>query len=118
MTVAAFRFRPTWSDIASYLPADVDGQTKDRIRARLDERDRRLEDHLDGLRVHLVPTGAVVTYRPAGTPPAGWLTCNGAAVSRTTFAPLFAAVGVLWGAGNGTTTFNVPTIADSIIKAV
>lgn len=42
------------------------------------------------------------------TPPAGWLECNGAAVSRTTYADLYAAIGDTWGAGNGTTTFNLP----------
>lgn len=43
--------------------------------------------------------------------PAGWLECNGQAVSRTTYAALFDSVGTTFGAGNGTTTFNVPTIA-------
>lgn len=38
----------------------------------------------------------------------GWLLCDGSAVSRTTYANLFAAIGVTWGAGNGTTTFNIP----------
>lgn len=42
------------------------------------------------------------------TPPTGWLKCNGAAVSRTTYADLFAAIGTTYGAGNGTTTFNLP----------
>lgn len=41
-------------------------------------------------------------------PPAGFLLCNGQAVSRTTYAALFTAIGVLHGAGDGTTTFNVP----------
>lgn len=40
--------------------------------------------------------------------PGGWLLCDGAAVSRTTYAALFAAIGVVWGAGDGGTTFNVP----------
>lgn len=40
--------------------------------------------------------------------PTGWLECDGAAVSRTTYANLFAAIGTKWGAGNGTTTFNLP----------
>lgn len=43
-----------------------------------------------------------------GTVQAGWLLCNGAAVSRTTYAALFAAIGTTWGAGDGTTTFNLP----------
>lgn len=40
--------------------------------------------------------------------PAGWLLCDGAAVSRTTYGELFAAVGTAFGAGDGSTTFNVP----------
>lgn len=42
------------------------------------------------------------------TVPAGWLKCNGAAVSRTTFAQLFALLGTTYGAGDGSTTFNLP----------
>ena len=53
------------------------------------------------------PAGVMVEYG-AAVAPAGWLLCNGAAVSRTTYARLFAALGVNWGAGNGSTTFNVP----------
>lgn len=40
--------------------------------------------------------------------PTGWLACDGSAVSRTTFATLFAAIGTVWGIGDGSTTFNVP----------
>lgn len=40
--------------------------------------------------------------------PGGWLLCDGAAVSRAIYAALFAAIGVVWGAGDGATTFNVP----------
>jgi len=40
--------------------------------------------------------------------PAGWLTCDGSAVSRTTFANLFSVIGTTYGAGDGSTTFNVP----------
>lgn len=42
------------------------------------------------------------------SPPAGWLECDGSAVSRTTYSTLFAAIGVTWGSGDGTTTFNLP----------
>lgn len=42
--------------------------------------------------------------------PAGWLECNGAEVSRTTYADLFSAVGTTWGVGDGTTTFNLPDL--------
>jgi microcystin-dependent protein len=57
------------------------------------------------------PTGAIIDFGGT-TPPAGFLLCNGAAVSRTTYANLFAAIGVLWGAGDGSTTFNVPNLVD------
>ena len=42
------------------------------------------------------------------TAPAGALACNGQAVSRTTYAELFAAIGTTWGGGDGSTTFNLP----------
>lgn len=40
--------------------------------------------------------------------PEGWLKCNGAAISRTTYAALFSAIGGTYGAGDGSTTFNLP----------
>jgi microcystin-dependent protein len=43
--------------------------------------------------------------------PSGWLLCDGTAVSRTTYAALFAIIGTVWGAGNGTTTFNLPRLS-------
>ena len=42
--------------------------------------------------------------------PTGWLLCDGAAVSRVTYAALFAAIGTTYGAGDGTTTFGVPDL--------
>ena len=55
------------------------------------------------------PTGAMVMYG-ASLPPTGWLLCDGSAVSRSTYASLFAVIGTTFGAGNGTTTFNVPSM--------
>jgi microcystin-dependent protein len=55
------------------------------------------------------PTGSVIMYT-ADIAPTGWLICNGAAVSRSTFAALFAVLGTRYGVGNGTTTFNVPNM--------
>ena len=46
------------------------------------------------------------------TAPTGWLLCNGAAVSRTTYARLFAVIGTTYGAGDGSTTFNLPDFRD------
>lgn len=45
---------------------------------------------------------------PVATPPTGYLMCDGSQVSRTTYAALFALVGTTFGAGDGSTTFNLP----------
>lgn len=52
-------------------------------------------------------TGMVAAFAMTAAP-TGWLKCNGAAVSRTTFAQLFAWLGTHYGAGDGSTTFNLP----------
>ena len=54
-----------------------------------------------------IPAGTIM-QTAASTAPAGWLLMNGAAVSRTTFPTLFATIGTTYGAGDGSTTFNVP----------
>nr|CUV57319.1 putative phage tail collar protein [Ralstonia solanacearum] len=54
-------------------------------------------------------TGAVAMFA-CKTPPAGWLKGNGAAVSRTTYARLFNVIGTTFGAGDGSTTFNLPEL--------
>ena len=56
-----------------------------------------------------VPIAAVVPYA-GGSAPAGWLLCNGAAVSRATYAALFAVIGTTYGGGDGTSTFQVPAL--------
>lgn len=54
-----------------------------------------------------LPSGTVVAFAGSTVPP-GWLACDGSAVSRTTYASLFAAISTSAGAGDGATTFNVP----------
>ena len=58
---------------------------------------------------HVQP-GTIVLYGVATPPDAGYLVCNGSAVSRTTYADLFANIGVSWGAGDGVNTFNIPNL--------
>jgi microcystin-dependent protein len=53
------------------------------------------------------PTGALMMW-PTGAAPAGWLLCNGQAVSRSTYAELFAVITTTFGAGDNSTTFNLP----------
>lgn len=62
----------------------------------------------------LKPTGMVVPYAGA-TEPTGWLFTYGQAVSRTTYADLFTAIGTIHGAGDGTTTFNLPDLRGRVI---
>ena len=62
-----------------------------------------------------VPPGAVMHFART-TAPAGWLKCNGAAISRTAYAELFAAVGITFGAGDGFTTFNLPDLRGEFIR--
>lgn len=54
-----------------------------------------------------VPTGGMVPFG-ASSAPTGWLICDGSAVSRTTYAALYAVIGSTYGAGDGSTTFNLP----------
>jgi hypothetical protein len=54
-----------------------------------------------------VPPGAVMAY-DGSLAPAGWLLCDGSAVSRTTYSGLFAVMGINHGSGDGTSTFNLP----------
>jgi len=58
-----------------------------------------------------LPIGSIITYGGSSAP-AGFLLCNGQAVSRTTYAELFALWGTTYGAGDGTTTFNLLDMRD------
>jgi microcystin-dependent protein len=59
-----------------------------------------------------VLTGSIVMYG-SGTIPTGYLECNAQAVSRSTYADLFAVIGTTFGVGDGSTTFNVPDLRDN-----
>ena len=66
-------------------------------------------DALDGFVSRATPIGAILDFAgPAA--PSGWLICDGRAISRTTYAKLFAVVGVYWGTGDGSTTFALPNM--------
>lgn len=54
-----------------------------------------------------VPAGSIISYAGA-TPPDGYLVCDGSAISRTTYAALFSAIGTTYGDGDGNSTFNLP----------
>lgn len=62
------------------------------------------------------PSGAV-HYFAMSTAPSGWLKANGAAISRTTYAGLFAAIGTVFGVGDGSTTFNIPDLRGEFLRS-
>ena len=67
------------------------------------------------LTVSLNPSGVVLPFAGNSTP-TGYLLCDGSAVSRTTYADLFTAIGTTWGVGDGSTTFNVPDLRGAFLR--
>jgi hypothetical protein len=63
-----------------------------------------------------VPAGAI-DYFAMSTAPTGYLKANGAAISRTTYATLFSAIGTTYGAGDGSTTFTLPDLRGEFIRS-
>lgn len=63
----------------------------------------------------LVPPGSIQAYG-AETPPSGWLVCDGSAVSRTTYATLYAIIGTSFGYGDNSTTFNLPDLRGRFLR--
>lgn len=63
----------------------------------------------------MAPAGLVAHFARS-TAPAGWLKANGAAVSRSAYAELFAAIGTTYGAGDGFTTFNLPDLRGEFVR--
>ena len=63
----------------------------------------------------LLPAGSIIPFAGSSIP-TGYLLCNGAAVSRTTYADLFKAISTLYGAGDGSTTFNLPDLRDRFLE--
>lgn len=75
-------------------------------------------EYLDGVHWAFIdsglPTGTIITWSTNDAPD-GYLICNGAAISRTTYARLFNVIGTTWGAGDGNTTFNLPNFNDKTV---
>lgn len=60
----------------------------------------------------------IIAHFPAASAPTGWLKANGAAISRSTYSALFAAIGVTFGTGDGSTTFNVPDLRGEFLRGL
>lgn len=64
-----------------------------------------------------VPVGSVI-WTPRSVAPTGYVKANGAAVSRTTYAALYAVIGTTFGSGDGSTTFNLPDLRGEFIRGL
>ena len=98
---------PTNGDLGSMAFADDDNYYT--------KADTYSKAETDALLVTAVPAGTVI-HVAMNTAPAGYLKANGALVSRTTFATLFAAIGTTFGAGDGSTTFALPDLRGEFLR--
>lgn len=82
------------------------------VKAELD----KFKEELDkALEANAIPAGQIAFF--AGNAlPSGWLKANGAAVSRTTYAKLFEAIGTTYGEGDGSTTFTLPDLRGEFVR--
>ena len=62
-----------------------------------------------------VPTGAIMAW-PTESIPSGFLKCQGQAIARSTYSDLFSAIGVIYGAGDGSSTFNIPDYRGEFLR--
>jgi microcystin-dependent protein len=62
------------------------------------------------------PTGSIQAFAgPTTAIPVGWLLCDGSAVSRVDYGALYGVISTYWGSGDGTTTFNIPSLANRFL---
>ena len=67
----------------------------------------------------LFPAGMIVPFAgPAENIPEGWLLCDGSEINRSDYANLYRAIGVCWGIGDGSTTFNLPDLRGMFLRGV
>lgn len=120
-TILVSQHNPAMQDLEQAMSNSLDRDGKGGMRAPLNMGGNRIQNvapgeapgdavtvaQLSGF--SSLPVGAVIDY--AGTtPPTGFLLCFGQAVSRSTYAALFAVLGTSFGAGDGSTTFNLPDL--------
>ncbi len=105
----------TWHELDNLTTAQVVTETHmDDLRENIEHLgnftadDTALKDHPAGREIG-VPAGGILPYGGASAP-TGWLLCDGAAVSRTTYARLYAILGTTYGVGDGVNTFNLPDL--------
>lgn len=105
----AFTYAQRWHELIRGLLAhdhrQIDGAVQN-----FETRDRDLEQYL----AQQPPVGMVTAYA-GDTAPSGWLLCDGAAIGRATYPQLFTLLGETFGAGDGSTTFNLPDLRQRFV---
>ena len=106
----------------SLIPAEWGNSVTDEILnviegAGLEPNETQVNQLLQAIKllVPSMPTGMFAFFHTTDVPD-GWLLCNGAAVSRTTYANLFAKIGVKYGSGDGSATFNLPNLDGRVLQ--
>lgn len=104
----------TFLDVADI---DITGNAATATRAECDGDGNVIsQTYLKAAGSGIIPPGTLLPWAGPGSPSGGYLLCNGGAVSRTTYAALFAAVGTTYGAGDGSTSFNLPNMTGRHIE--
>lgn len=98
-------YKEGWNFVGSTPPAR---QMWDGIQKLTDEKIQYIYNNM-------IPVGIVQAFA-GSTTPTGWLLCDGSAVSRTDYADLYAVIGDTYGAGDGSTTFNLPNLVDKFVE--
>lgn len=77
----------------------------------------QIDSHISSEQGEHLPSGVIEMYGGSSAP-TGWLLCDGSAVSRTTYANLYAVIGTTFGVGDGSTTFNLPDFQGAFPRGV
>lgn len=109
-SVKADVIKPKTQDSSLTLQADVSGSGVTGLQIGVDPSNNGIliSDNLTGL----------ISAFANSTAPNGWLACDGSAISRTTYANLFAAISTTWGVGDGSTTFNLPDLRGAFLRGI
>ncbi|WP_416242739.1 phage tail protein [Azospira sp. APE16] len=99
---------------AKVAPVIAPGQVAD---VEYDGEDMVIIDQLPHALPPSLPVGGIL-YVPQASAPTGYLKANGAAISRTAYAALFAVIGTTFGAGDGATTFNLPDLRGNFVRGL
>lgn len=101
-------------DVSGFTQSDAESSKVQGLDQRVSNLERASAGPIDASRLpRIVPAGVIEAFAGSAAP-SGYLLCQGQAVSRTTYADLYAVVGTTFGAGDGSTTFNVPNLKGRI----